>query len=132
MAALNAEALTATRALLRAAEAERMAAEWDRHRQRLERVGELAEELFWTAATAQQAGWMSARNRLRPALVGLHGELPKGQEALNASTHETAMGAGRQLADDVEAVLTRLEAARAAATAAATQASPDPNDPEPT
>ena len=109
VAALNAQALQATTALLREAEAERLAAERDRHRQRLLRVGELAEEMFWAGHQARQADWMQARNRLRSALFGLHSELGGGYGAVNAASDATAMSAGRQLVLDVEGALQRLD-----------------------
>ena len=61
------------------AEADRKLEERDRHRRRIERVGELVEEVFWAADPDRgtMSAYHNARNRLSQALVGLQAELPQ-------------------------------------------------------
>jgi hypothetical protein len=66
----------------RDAEAARSDAERDRQRHRLVRVGEIVEDVFWTAEqdlkyNPATDGWYDPRNRLRHALVGLTEALPR-------------------------------------------------------
>ena len=99
----------------REAAADRREAEYDRERRRLERVGEVIEDLFWAAELVRQGGgkpandqWMSQRNRLRHALVGLHSRLPQAASILNCATGDQAMGPASQARVEIEHELDRL------------------------
>lgn len=98
----------------REAVADRREAEYDRERRRLVRVGEIVEDLFWAAELAGRGGqvaagnWMSQRNVLRHALVGLHSRLPAAVDILNSATPDQAFGAASQARQEVEHELDRL------------------------
>ena len=77
-------ALEAVRATVALAEEARRAAELDRERQRLERIGELVEQVFATAERAESGwatDWMTPRNRLAQALVGRREEFQRAQRS---------------------------------------------------
>jgi len=96
------------------AAADRREEEYDRERRRLERVGEMIEDLFWAADLARRGGkvaaddWMSRRNLLRHALVGLHSRLPEAASILNSATADQAIGPASQARNEVERELDRL------------------------
>jgi hypothetical protein len=98
----------------RQAAADRREAEYDRERRRLERVGQMVEDLFWAADLARRGGqvaagnWMSQRNVLRHALVGLHSRLPAAAELLNSATPDQAFGPASQARNEVERELDKL------------------------
>jgi hypothetical protein len=98
----------------RAAAADRRNEERDRERRRLERVGELIEDLFWEADLARRGGkvtadtWMSQRNLLGHALVGLHDRLPAAAGLLNCATVGQAFGPASQARQEIQNVLGKL------------------------
>lgn len=98
----------------REAAADRREEEYDRERRRLERVGQMVEDLFWAADLARRGGqvaagnWMSQRNVLRHALVGLHTRLPAATDLLNSATPDQAFGPASQARQEVERELDRL------------------------
>ena len=98
----------------REAAADRREAEYDRERRRLERVGEIVEDLFWAADLARRGGqvaagnWISQRNVLRHVLVGLHSHLPAAADILNSATPDQAFGVASQARQEVKRELDRL------------------------
>lgn len=106
----------------REAAADRREDEYDRERRRLERVGEIIEELFWAADLASKGGhmatdnWMSQRNLLRHALIGLHSRLPVAANILNCATAVSAYGFASQGRREIETELNRLATERLSAT----------------
>jgi glycogen debranching enzyme len=74
-------ALAAARTTVELAEKARRAAELDRERQRLDRISELVEAVFWKAQDATfgatDTEWKRARNLLSQALVGRRSEFPE-------------------------------------------------------
>ena len=93
----------------RQAAADRREEERDRQRRRVERVGEMTEDLFWAASTARfdplhvaNKQWLERRNLLRHALVGLHDRLPRTIEILNCATADQAYGAASQAREEIE------------------------------
>jgi hypothetical protein len=107
----------------RDAAADRREEEYDRERRRLERVGQMVEDLFWAADLARRGGqvaagnWMSQRNVLRHALVGLHSRLPAAAELLNSATPDQAFGPASQARQEVERELDKLTKERPVPTA---------------
>jgi hypothetical protein len=101
------------------AAADRRGEENDRQRRRLEHVGELVEDLFWAADLARRGGkvapdtWMSQRNRLGHALVGLHDRLPATTSLLDSTTAGQAFGPATQARNEIERELGKLAAVRA-------------------
>jgi hypothetical protein len=93
---------------------DRRDAEYDRERRRLERVGEIVEDLFWAADLASRGGqvasgnWMSQRNMLRHALVGLRNRLPVTASLLNSATPDQAFGAASSARQEIEVELDGL------------------------
>jgi hypothetical protein len=84
--------------------------ERNRLRRRLERVGELVEEVFWAADSSSSTtrAWMNARNRLAQALVGLTAQLPQCAGVLamhHVDAVRNAAGLGRI---EVETALLRI------------------------
>jgi hypothetical protein len=98
----------------RHAAVDRREADYDRERRRLERAGQMVEDLFWSADLARRGGqvaagnWMSQRNVLRHALVGLHSRLPAAAELLNSATPDQASGPASQARNEVERELDKL------------------------
>jgi hypothetical protein len=90
------------------AAADRREAEYDRERRRLERVGQMVEDLFWAADLARQGGqvaaasWTSQRNVLRHVLVGLHNRLPAVADLLNSASPDQAFGPASQARQEIE------------------------------
>lgn len=74
----------------------------------------MIEDLFWAAYLAKGGGqaaansWMSQRNLLRHALVGLHGRLPETAGILNCATADQAIGPASQARQEVEHELDKL------------------------
>ena len=97
------------------AAADRRQAEYDHERRRLERVGQMVEDLSSTADLAKRGGQVAAgnllsqRNVLRHALVGLHSRLPAAADLLNSATPDQAIGAASQARQEVERELDKLE-----------------------
>jgi hypothetical protein len=99
----------------REAAADRREQERDRQRHRLERIGEIVEDIFWSADLARRGDgrvatnqWMSERNRLRHALVGLHDVLPEAASILNCGAAEQAVGPASMARNEVERELRHL------------------------
>jgi hypothetical protein len=93
-----------------AAMAERSAVEKDRKIRRVERIGELVEEIFWIASAERELdpdprSWWPLRNRLGQTLVGLKDKLPKCAELLNLHLSGQAFGAASQARIEVETEL---------------------------
>lgn len=89
--------------------------ERDRRRRRLERVGELVERVSWGAEKAMigqgsQADWWAPRNDLRHALVGLHDELPRCADVLEAREERQALAAVKLAREEVEAAVREVDA----------------------
>jgi hypothetical protein len=103
------------RAAQEAAE-DRRQIELDRLRHRVERVGEIVEDLFWSAnrkvidaqSTGPSVQWMADRNRLGVALVGVTDRLPECAKLLNASTAADAFRTASVARQEVLAELDRL------------------------
>jgi hypothetical protein len=99
------------------AAADRREAEYDRERRRLERVGQMVEDLFWAADLARRGGqvaaasWMSQRNVLRHVLVGLHNRLPAAADLLNSASPDQAFGPASRARQEIERELEKLERA---------------------
>lgn len=106
----------------REAEADRRAEEYDRDRRRLERVGEIVEDLFWATQLAAQGGkvadnqWMAQRNLLRHALVGLHDRLPAAANILNCAMSSQATETSVMARNEVERELGKVAAKRSSIT----------------
>ncbi|MDQ2876781.1 MAG: hypothetical protein M3Y33_19055 [Actinomycetota bacterium] len=77
----------------------------DRRRRRVERVGELVEEIFWAATTGDDSAWKHARNRPGQALVGLHKELPQCAQVLTMHLAPSAQGAASLARIEIERAL---------------------------
>jgi hypothetical protein len=101
------------------AAADRRSEEHDRQRRRLEHVGELVEDLFWAADLARRGGkvapdtWISQRNRLGHALVGLHDRLPAATSLLDSATVGQAFGPATRARNEIERELGTLATERA-------------------
>jgi hypothetical protein len=118
------EAAAERRAATEAARAERFEAEKQHLVRRVERVGELVEELFWKAVYNQNvqpewskgavaglevATFLDPRNRLSQALVGLRDRLPRCVALVEqAKMPEQAVGLARQARNEVETELKYL------------------------
>ncbi len=95
------------------AEQNRLEAEHDRKRHRLERVGELLEDLQrdciarFPGFTGHEWEW--TRNKLRAALVGLREELPRSAVAADAGTLALAAAAVPDARLELDGVLTASE-----------------------
>jgi hypothetical protein len=92
---------------------DRREAERDRLRRRVERVGEIVEDLFWQADLERRGApsggsWMAHRNLLRHAMVGLAHQLPRTAEVLNSATADQAFGQASQARTEIELELGRL------------------------
>ena len=100
------------------AAADRREEEYDRERRRLERVGEIVEDLFWAADLARRGGqvamggWMSQRNMLSQALVGLRSRLPTTARILNSATPDQAFADASAARQEVERELDQLATER--------------------
>jgi len=100
----------------RDAAADRREEEHNRQRRRLERVGEMVEKLFWLADMAihrievPASDWMSERNLLGHALVGLHDALPEAAVLLNCPTAEHAFGPASHARQEITLELAKLAA----------------------
>jgi hypothetical protein len=96
------------------AAADRRSEERDRKRRRLERVGELVEDLFWAADLARRGGkvaadtWMSQRNLLGHALVGLQNCLPESVSLVNCTTVGQAFETASRARQEVQRELDKL------------------------
>jgi hypothetical protein len=108
---LTKQAVGAARDTIAIAERSHREDERDRRRRRLERIGELVEEVFLEAhpetATHPQ-GWVAPRNRLRQALVGFQGPMPLCVDVVNSSPAQM-FGAASRARGEVEVALTNLE-----------------------
>ena len=98
----------------REAAVDRREAERDRQRRRLERVGEVVEDVFWIATTdcnynPPTKRFNEPRNRLRHALVGLQAALPECVKLLSAAGAEQARGAASTARIEVETALAKLD-----------------------
>jgi hypothetical protein len=92
---------------------DRREAERDRLRRRVERVGEIVEDLFWQANLERRGApsggsWMAHRNLLRHAMVGLAHQLPLTAEVLSSATADQAFGQASQARTEIELELKRL------------------------
>jgi len=102
---------------VREARAARTEAERDQLRHRLERVSDLLDRV---AALARMDiryqpphdSWLSGRNLLRHALVGLHRRLPRCAAILAKDEPDQALALMNDALAEVEAELARLEAKR--------------------
>jgi hypothetical protein len=93
------------------AAADRREAELTRMIRRVERAGEIVEDLFWEAPGDRLRGssrWMRLRNHLGVALVGLDGQLPKCAAILNAATADRAFDGAVEARQEVLLELDRL------------------------
>jgi hypothetical protein len=96
------------------AAADRREAEYARTIRWVERVGEIVEDLFWSAGVGALTGghgpnrWMADRNRLGVALVGLSERLPKCAAILNAATERLALDGATEGRQEVLLELDRL------------------------
>lgn len=102
---LSEQTLAAARATVELTESARREDERDRRRRRLERIGELVEEIFWESGQSASGPdrWQAPRNELRHALVGL-GELAECVQVVNASPVQVN-GAASRARGEVEAAL---------------------------
>jgi hypothetical protein len=107
------------------AAADRREAELIRQRQRVEVAGSLVEQLFWRALRDPSSGsdaprrgeilpgppgqWMSDRNYLSVAMVGLADQLPQCAKILDAATPVAALGDARLGREEVLLELRRLD-----------------------
>lgn len=114
----------------RQAAADRREEERDRQRRRVERIGEIVEDLFWAAnddqkntqaaisrgdislgaasSTDAYSSWIAHRNLLRHAMVGLANQLPDTTEILNSDSAYHAFRAAGGARREVELELRRL------------------------
>lgn len=98
----------------REAAADRRSEERDRERRRLEQVGEMVEDLFWAADLVRRGGkvspdtWVSQRNLLGHALVGLQDRLPGAASLLNCANVGQAFGAAAQARQEIQHELAKL------------------------
>jgi hypothetical protein len=125
--AANAEARAARQEALEAskeASADRIAAakfaesqqRWEQEQllaERVERVGEIVEDIFWIADEDRELEkdprrWWPLRNRLAHAMVGLSDRLPKCAELLNQHLSGQAFGVASQARNQVEIELKYL------------------------
>jgi hypothetical protein len=88
-------------------------AESGRLRDRLERVGNTVEDLFWVVRDAPANGnpgvlWAEPRNRLRTLLIGLEDRLPSAAQIVNQGTALQAFYLIPQARIEIEAELRRL------------------------
>jgi len=96
------------------AAAERVEADYRNMIERVGRVGEIVEDLFWQAQSGpsvshpEMRGWMAERNRLGVALVGFTDMLPRCAEILNAASREAAFGLAAAARQEVLVRLTEL------------------------
>jgi hypothetical protein len=125
--AANAEAKAARQEALEAAReasADRLAAakfamsqqRWEQEQrlaERIERVGEIVEAIFWTADQERELerdprSWWPLRNRLSQAMVGLRDRLPKCAELVNQHLSGQAFGVASQARNEIEIELKYL------------------------
>ncbi len=90
----------------RDAAADRREAERDRRYRRVERVGELVEDLYRKSYSVGTDIWATDRNRLGHALVGLTDQLPRCAALMHA---ETPVEAAQMITDGREEVRQELE-----------------------
>jgi hypothetical protein len=113
------EAADDRRSAAREAAEDRREGERVRQWRRMERVGEIVEDLFWSATREQQLvgtsvdmkdrNWMGHRNRLGHAMVGMPEEwLPNCTALLNDATASQAMGHASLGRQEVRIFLQRL------------------------
>jgi hypothetical protein len=103
------EAAEAARDTVSLAEASRRADERDRLRRRIDRVGDLAEEVFFQAIHGSPDNWMIPRNRLRGALIGMRERLPVTTRLVDtAMTADQAAANAKDARQEVEGELTKL------------------------
>ncbi len=93
--------------------AERRTVECDRDRHRIERVGELVEDVYMAAhrdqlSTPPGDSWKEPCDRLRHAMVGLKNRLPQCADILMAEDAAMAEDDARRARPHVEAELNRL------------------------
>jgi RNA polymerase-binding transcription factor DksA len=90
-------------------------ADLERRRDRVERIGQLVEDLFWRVEQSNdglnRAQWMPLRNSLRHQLVGLANDLPECARIQDAGTAEQAFGMCVNARAEIERELTRIDAA---------------------
>lgn len=103
------------------------AADWqremtlERRRERVEKIGELVEDIFWTLAppngrdgpgqNLSYQHWMPERNRIGHLLVGLSKDLPECAKLLNDATASSALGHAQLGREEVRLELERIDAA---------------------
>ena len=80
---------------------------------RVERVGEIVEAIFWTANQERELesdprSWWPLRNRLSQAMVGLRDRLPKCAELINQHLSGQAFGVASQARNEIEIELKYL------------------------
>jgi hypothetical protein len=114
-------------AVARDRQAAERAADWqremalERRRERVEKIGELVEDIFWTLAPpggGDGAGqdlayqhWMPVRNQIGHLLVGLSKDLPECANLLNDATASSALGHARLAREEVRLELERIDGA---------------------
>lgn len=110
-------------AVAREAKAAERAADWqrelslDRRRDRVVRIGELVEEIFWTLAADSEGPaynpssqqWMRERNRIGHLLVGLKTDLPECTKLLSAATPSSALDQARMAREEIQAELEHID-----------------------
>jgi hypothetical protein len=90
---------------------EHQVAAMERRRQRVVEIGELVEDIYWTALPAETGGivypnyWMPKRNRLGHLLVGVATDLPECAQILNAATNDSALEHSRKAREEVGPML---------------------------
>jgi hypothetical protein len=98
----------------READADRLAAAMARQRERLVSLGELVEELYRLTVGQLERGpgvqpWMSVRNRIRQAVIGLSSELPECSSIEGASWESWAHGAASRARAEIGTALEKLD-----------------------
>jgi hypothetical protein len=89
--------------------------DFERRRDRVERIGQLIEDLFWRIEQSEQAlekaAWMPLRNSLRHQLIGLAADLPNCARIVDAGTATQAFGLCVNARTDIEQALARFGSA---------------------
>ena len=103
------------------------AADWqremalERRRERVEKIGELVEDIFWRLAppgggdgpgqSLPYQGWMPERNRIGHLLVGLSKDLPECANLLNDAEASSALDHARLGREEIRLELERIDGA---------------------
>jgi hypothetical protein len=88
----------------------------DRRRERVERIGEAVEHLFWSVKpylrdqVVHPSSWMPIRNHLGQLLVGLTTDLPNCAAILNAAATSSAFESAKLGRQEIEVELAQIDA----------------------